>query len=295
MNDIRLAVSNHPQDSSGEIASLINQLLAACEESIADLKRDSEVFLTRLVEIADYLQEFGESKNAEDVMGCIRQLKTLTLDRRNSEQSRAEQISKRVSLIQKDIAEAQTEVSLDALTRVADSKGFDRTLRRWVETHEKSGLPFTLAFFDLNNCRQINELFGRLVGDKILALVALELGKNIRESDFLARCGGNRFAVLSSGMELQDAAKRFLKVLSRFETIEKPIASFTASCGIAAYDPGESAGELVDRAQNALLDAKQRGKNCVATRLKATQGTTAPRPWEDWDSGWENPIQPHKT
>ena len=242
---------------------------------MAGLKQELEIFLAQLIDIPNRLQQSGESESIESVMGWIQQLKTLALDQRNCEQARYEMLSKQISLIQRDLERAKTAASLDALTQVADLKNFNCTLQRRIADHKKNGTPLTIAFFDLDNCRQINESFGRLIGDKILAYIALELGRNIRERDFLARCGDDKFAVLSSGMELENAAKRFSKLLQRFEIIpsssngmESLIPSFTVSCGIAEYAIGENAEELVDRAQNALNDAKRLGKNRVATRLK---------------------------
>jgi diguanylate cyclase len=267
--------SNQLRNSPIEIIGLIDQLIEAFDESTVGLRQDTEIFIARAIDIANCIQRSGESASIENVIGCIQQMKALTLNQRNCEQARYEKISKRVSLIRRYLEEAKTEASLDVLTQVADLKNFNCTFQRRIAAHEKSGAPLTIAFFDLDNCRRINESFGRPVGDKILASIALELGRNIRERDFLARCSGDEFAVLSSGMKLENAAKRFSKLLQRFETIQcrsngmdGPIASFTVSCGIAEYAIGESAEELVNRAQNALYDARKLGKNSMATRLK---------------------------
>jgi diguanylate cyclase len=263
---------NSLQNTPVALIGLIDQFLEALEKSMADLKQDSEIFLANMV---DSFRQFGESENIESLTRCLEQMKELTSYRNDFEQARYEQVSKKIALIQKSLEEAKMQVSLDALTQVADLKTFNCTLQRWIAAHEKSGVPFTLAFFDLDNCRQVHETFGRSAGDRILAFIALELCRNIRERDFLARCSGDGFAVLSSGMVLNNAAKRFSKLLQRFETLQfgangtgNPMVSFTASCGIAEYARGEDAEELTGRAQSALCDAKSLGKNRVAVRLR---------------------------
>jgi diguanylate cyclase (GGDEF)-like protein len=273
MSPIREVGSNQLQNSPIEIIGLIDQILKAYEEAMAGLKQDSEILVTQLIDITNGIQPFGKLEN---MVGCIQQLKTLALDQRNCEQARREQISKRVSLIQRNLEAIRTGASMDALTQVANLNSFNCTLPRWIASHEKSGVPFTIAFLDLDNCRQINESFGRPIGDRILAFIAMEIARNIRERDFLARYSGDEFAVLSPGMKLTTAAKRFSKLLQHLETKnfeyssdrEHPIVTFTVSCGIAEYAIGESAEELIDRAQNALRDAKKLGKNRVATRIK---------------------------
>jgi diguanylate cyclase len=216
------------------------------------------------VEIIGLIDQFLE---------CVEQMKKLSLGRQECEQSRYEQISEKVALIHNRLEKAKMQVALDALTQVADLESFNCTVRHWIAAHSMSGAPFTIAYFNLDNCRQINEIFGRPAGDKVLAFLALELGKNIRERDYLARCSGDRFAVLSSGMELKNAAKRFSKLLQQFETFQfgtggAGVILCTVSCGIAEFACGENVEELTERAENALCDAKKLDKNRVATRLK---------------------------
>jgi diguanylate cyclase len=266
---------NRMQNSPVEIIGLIDQLLQTFEESTASLKQDSGLFLARLIDITNCIHPFGESESSKNVMRCIQQLKTLALDQQNYEQVRCERISKRISLVQESLEAIRTEASLDVLTQVADLNNFNCTLPRWIMVHEKSGTPFTLAFFCLASCRQTNDSRGHPIGDRIPALIALELGRNIRERDFLARCSGNEFAVISAGMKLATAAKRFSALLQQFGTTrcrnndtESPAASFAVSCGIAEYSPGERAEDLINRAQNALYDAKELGDNHVAVRTE---------------------------
>jgi diguanylate cyclase len=277
MSPIREVGSNQLQNSPIEIIGLIDQILKAFEEALAGLNQDSGIFIARLIDITNGIQPFGKS---ESLVESIWQLRSLALDQQCQHQTRWEQISKQASLMEQKLEEVRTEFSLDALTQIADLNNFNCTLPRWIASHEKSGAPFTIAFFDLDNCRQINESCGQPIGDRILAFIALELNKNIRERDFLARCSGDKFAVLSSGMELANAAKRFSKLLQQLGTknfecssdMENPIVTFTVSCGIAEYVLGESAEELIDRAQNALHDAKRLGKNRVATRIRFRLG-----------------------
>jgi diguanylate cyclase (GGDEF)-like protein len=275
VSDNVVASSNTPQNTAFEVIGLIDQLLEALEKYMAEFEQDSEIFLAHLTDMPDSLRQFGESENITNLIGWVNHLKELASDRREREQAQYEQISKQVASIQKSLENAKMQVSLDALMQVPDLECFNCTLHRWIAAHEKSGTPFTLAYFDVDDCRQINEIFGRSAGDRILAFMAMELAGNIRERDFLARCSGDGFAVLSSGMELNDAARRFSKLLQRFETIQfefngagSPPVSFTASCGIAEYACGESFEELTDRAQNALCDAKRLGKNRAATRFR---------------------------
>jgi len=151
-------------------------------------------------------------------------------------------------------------------------------IQRWVSAHQSSEEPFTVALFDLDNFKQINDSYGHQVGDQVLAFAARELGKNIRSSDFLARYGGEEFVVLSNRMKLTEATGRFSELLRTIaskqlqcKSIENQSLSisFTASCGVAEYALGERANDLICRADEALYEAKRLGKNRVATKRRS--------------------------
>ena len=170
-------------------------------------------------------------------------------------------------------AASQTVMALRGIYRTP----WKLALQRWIESHKKSAETFTLALFDLDDFRQINNGFGHQIGNQILAHAALELGRNIRSKDFLARCGGDKFAVLTSGMDLSVAEKRFSQMLRileaarlrcrKMDQMEYLSLSFTASCGVAEYALQESARELLSRVHDALYEAKRLGKNRIIANL----------------------------
>jgi diguanylate cyclase len=238
-------------------------------------------FLELIGEYESRIRNFNDSETIGELKNIIGnhmdELKSLALQTQKCEQDRFERFLERIYFLQRNLEAARADDLTDKLTLLANSSNFDLTLLRWVENHENSGESFTVTLIDLDNFRQINETFGRSIGDQILAFVALELGSNIREKDFLARYGGDKFGVLSSGMDLAGAEKRFSKLLQKIEAIrfqcknndnERATVHFTASCGIAEYVQRESANELFSRAGSALYDAKRLGRNRVATKLR---------------------------
>jgi diguanylate cyclase (GGDEF)-like protein len=242
-------------------------------------------FLELIGDIRDRIHNFKDTKNMHeikrDIGSYLDELTSLALETRKWEQDRSEQLSRCVSFLQRSLEEAKEEELGGKLAQLADRSNFDFKLLNWVAMHEDSGEPFTIALVDLDGFRRINDSLGWSIGDQVLAFVALELGSNIRENDFLGRCGGDKFGILSSGMELGDAERRFSKLLKNMATtrlqckisqMEITSVSFTASCGIAEYFRGESANELINRAHSALYDAKRLGRNRVATKLRFLLG-----------------------
>ena len=209
------------------------------------------------------------------------ELNRVVIEKQKREQVQFAQLSEQISVLQRKLEVAKVEASLDGLTGTANRRNFDFMIQRWVIAHEKSEEPFTVAIFDLDNFKQVNDSYGHQVGDQVLISAAMELGRNIRTSDFLARYGGEEFVILSDGMRLSESERRFAALLRRIEQMsfecksaEKGMLaiSLTASCGVAEYALGESAKDLIRRADEALYEAKRAGKNQVSTKRRSLLG-----------------------
>jgi diguanylate cyclase len=250
--------------------------------SLANLAGDSRGFHDNLIGTTDRIKAFADLKDIQEfkkrVAVEIGEVNKLILEKQTRDQVQYAQLSGQIVALQRKLDEAKTEASLDALTGIANRRSFDITFQRWIRAHEKSEEPFTTAFLDLDDFKRINDNYGHPVGDQVLSFAAKELSKNIRPSDFLARYGGEEFVILSEGMKLSDSEKRFSELLKQIERMryectcdEKGAISIlvTASCGVAEYALGESATDLISRADEALYEAKRQGKNRVALKRRS--------------------------
>jgi len=255
------------------------EIIIFLRKALANLTGESRTFhedllgttgrIQRLIELKD-IQEL-KSRVAEEV----NELNRVVFEKQRREQVQFAQLSEQVSVLQHKLEVAKAEASLDGLTGIANRRNFDFTIQRWVIAHEKSEEPFTVAIIDLDNFKQINDSHGHQVGDQVLISTAMELGKNIRGSDFLARYGGEEFVILSAGMKLPESERRFLELLRQIARTQfdcksaeegNLTVSLTASCGVAEYALGESVRELINRADEALYEAKRAGKNRVSVK-----------------------------
>ena len=129
-----------------------------------------------------------------------------------------------------------------------------------------NGTPLTVLVGDLDGFKQVNDLFGHLQGNRLLQTVAAELKKVCRESDYIARMGGDEFTVLLTDLKKsEDAVKIAQKLL---ETIAEPVRVdgqelyVTTSIGIAVFpNDGESAESLLQSADSAMYRAKDARRN----------------------------------
>jgi diguanylate cyclase (GGDEF)-like protein len=158
----------------------------------------------------------------------------------------------------------------DSLTEAFNHRHFQETLYREMTRHERSGQPLALIMLDIDDFKQVNDRCGHPSGDLVLRGIVEELLKGVRDMDTVARYGGEEFALI---LPETDADKAYLvadrlrcRVAGRiFMTpdVSHPI-SVTISLGVAVYpDEAGTKRELIERADQALYQAKRTGKNCV--------------------------------
>ncbi len=156
----------------------------------------------------------------------------------------------------------------DELTGLLNRRGFNQAVDRTLaaaKRHQEKGL---LAYLDLDNFKQINDLLGHDAGDQVLCHVAQVLTKNVRRTDYVARIGGDEFAVLfvrAQQLPTRAHALELRRALARTKlTIRDRSLTINASMGIQAYGPDTKASELLRRADQAMYLDKQHRQQALA-------------------------------
>lgn len=168
----------------------------------------------------------------------------------------------------------------DQLTGLPNRRFYDKrvtqALHRAAERNELMGL----LFIDLNDFKQINDTYGHGAGDKLLVTVAQRLQSSLRETDLIARMGGDEFAVVLEDIRSTDELTRIAHKLS--QAVEQPVSvrqlelKFGASIGLAIFPiDGRQKQELEEQADKAMYYAKQRGLPVV---LSSLEPDNVPRP-----------------
>jgi diguanylate cyclase (GGDEF)-like protein len=147
----------------------------------------------------------------------------------------------------------------DALTGLCNRQAVDETLENYLSMHRRYGLTFSLAVFDLDAFQQINEQHGHLHGDRVLQQVAQVIEQAARETDIVARLGGEEFMAVLPSTDLAEASLFAERVRL---TIER-LAQVTVSGGVAVVIDEDDAKTLLTRADSALYAAKAAGRNRV--------------------------------
>lgn len=152
----------------------------------------------------------------------------------------------------------------DALTGLGNRRAMDAELELCVADFERAQTPASLIVIDLDFFKMINDKFGHNVGDKVLVDLAELLSKRVRKTDRAFRFGGEEFVVLARNTSLQEALVIAEQLRVQIEAeLKDPDGAITASFGCAQLLANEDQQEWFVRADKAIYQAKQQGRNCV--------------------------------
>ena len=163
------------------------------------------------------------------------------------------------------LAKMSQQANTDALTGLLNRHALNKSLADLVRTGERRKASFSLLMMDVDHFKAINDTHGHDVGDKALQHVATCISAQLREWDLCARFGGEEFIVLlpaTSNAEAQLVAERIRKAIES-SPLEQPYQPLTISIGVASYQSGMDAEQLLKAADNGVYEAKQNGRNQV--------------------------------
>lgn len=173
-----------------------------------------------------------------------------------------------------DELELRRMVSIDQLTNALTRRAWLQLSESEVQRAHRYGRPLSIAVFDIDHFKSINDTFGHPAGDMVLADVAFACTSKLRDTSSLGRLGGEEFGLLlveANADEALRTADRFRTLIEETSSKEDGEPLVTASFGVATLDGnGESLGELIQRADLALYEAKRNGRNCcrAASQIK---------------------------
>jgi diguanylate cyclase (GGDEF)-like protein len=156
--------------------------------------------------------------------------------------------------------------AFDLLTGLLNRRAAEDRLKQSFSLAQRGHYPLAVTMLDLDDFKQINDRFGHAAGDLLLVAVAAQLQASVRGADWAARWGGEEFLLLLHTNEAgaATALERLRQVVAevRVNFGEAEIAC-TLSAGATVASPSESPAEVIQRADAALYEAKNAGRDCV--------------------------------
>lgn len=165
------------------------------------------------------------------------------------------------------LEESQKQAMRDVLTGIPNRQAYEERLASEVARSKRYVTPLSMVVWDIDKFKAINDSYGHAGGDRVLKVVAEILSTRIRETDFIARFGGEEFVMLMPETTAEIALQVADKLRSNIEQTpfhfrDCPVA-VTISAGVAQYQQDELVTGLFERADAALYAAKEAGRNRV--------------------------------
>ncbi|GGB63157.1 GGDEF domain-containing protein [Shewanella inventionis] len=159
----------------------------------------------------------------------------------------------------------------DELTSLKNRRAYELFAAEQMTKFTDTQTVCSLLMIDIDHFKLFNDTFGHLIGDKVLAYVALAMKNTVKGDDLVARYGGEEFVVMLPNAKLHDAVnvaekireRISLKKLSIGKEKKQSLGHITVSIGVATLQTGDDAETLMARADEQLYKAKNAGRNCV--------------------------------
>ena len=168
-----------------------------------------------------------------------------------------------------ELESAERKAATDTLTRLWNRGAIEELVDREIARARRDNQPLSIAMLDIDHFKNVNDEHGHLVGDEVLKKVAERIRKSSRPYDAAGRFGGEEFLIALINTDTKQAMDIAERICSYFQshsiTVDETSFNITVSIGVATLRPDDDRDELIDRADEQLYLAKERGRSCVIT------------------------------
>jgi len=179
----------------------------------------------------------------------------------------SEEVASRTRTLEAQLAAAQARIQhleslieTDALLDILNRRGFERELKRAISRVARYDGSAAIVFIDLDHFKSINDQFGHLAGDAVLRAVTATVLKNCRNSDVVARFGGDEFAVLLWNLSEEDALSKARSFETKIDSLRVQLAtdsvSVGASAGLTMLQASDTPSQIIARADADMYSRK---------------------------------------
>lgn len=252
------------------------------------LKSLMTTFIDRLGEITEstgdyhqkievYSQKIGKSNNLnelshllDDIMQDTRVVQASAMRSHEELVGTRKQVQEaefKIKQLEQELAQVSELVREDQLTGALNRRGLDEAFEREVKRADRNKTPICIALLDIDNFKRLNDTMGHQAGDQALVHLSNVIKETLRPNDSVARYGGEEFIIVLPDVTLYEAAaalERLQRELTKkifLNENERILVTFSA--GVALRAPDESQEDVIARADKAMYQAKQTGKNRV--------------------------------
>jgi len=259
--DYDLAEISQTQIDMVQIASQLSELTLQTEGNINQFDGS----------LNERQKELDSSMDSDSLASIVTELLSNTSSMQVAMSQMKQQLNstkQEISGLQDRLEEVSLEAVTDPLTGLMNRKGFTTAIEKAVAGFESSESSLSLLILDIDHFKKINDTYGHSVGDKVIKIVADTITKYTRNNDTACRYGGEEYAVLLLDTEQKHALLVAEKIRRMIESLklkktgsDEYLSRMTISVGIASFSSGLNINDFIDKADAALYQSKNSGRN----------------------------------
>ncbi len=262
-------------DKLDEHLADLHNLLFKVLEGVTNNNSQTDIFSQTLQKQSHALEANPSLEDLRGIAQTLMHATTQAMDNNRKLHSNLQSVEQKSLSLQSEVKKLRDEISTDPLTGLFNRRALNKRMTELVETYEEAETPFSILMLDIDHFKRFNDNFGHIIGDEVIRRVGMTLRNKVREVDFPARYGGEEFTVLLpetdifNAMDIAQSIHQSVAnlILVKRSTKEK-LPKVTISVGAASFRQGESPETLLERADQALYQAKESGRNQIVSETE---------------------------
>jgi len=261
-------VCNASLESFEKINEHIQKVIAQASISINDTYKKAEITNDSFQKKTLVLENISEATDIKIVLQEIIQETQSLAATSQAMKNKLDEANKEMELLRLELTQVRQMAVTDGLTGLLNRRAFDMTLAEIIEQSEPD--KTYLSLLDIDHFKRVNDDYGHTVGDNVIKYVAALMKKHSEEHHYVARYGGEELAIIMPNTSKDKAIEISENIRSSMENSRlkrkdnnQPLHKITLSIGIAQLRAGDDSESLVVRADSALYQAKETGRNKV--------------------------------
>jgi len=237
------------------------------EQNLESAKNQASHYQRALADTSKQMAEVGVSEELQPLLDDLLTETEAALVSNDTFVGKISEANQVIATLKAELKNQTTMAKVDELTKLYNRRHLNFEAPQMMAKSVENDRPLSAIMLDLDFFKRINDTWGHNFGDKVLVICAEIIKKAARSTDLVVRLGGEEFLLMCLGLDLSGAgrvAERIRQTIAGTDlTIRGESLLVTVSGGVAQYTPGEDLTSLLGRADKALYQAKNDGRNLI--------------------------------